>query len=127
MSFDDKMNVLYYLLQQIYLGYQVVLKSWAIKKCHVSYTRKFVYNTIKNQIVDFYELKKRNVNVLEGNSSLFSPETNWLSIQKFMCVFIHIEPLKTVMTVTRYCPVSCLSEKYIFLSEKNNVLCSLFV
>ena len=66
------MNVLHYLLQQIYLGHKVALKSWSIKKCHVSYTRKFVYSTIKNQIVDFSELKIRNVNTLVGNFSVLS-------------------------------------------------------
>ena len=57
------------------LGYQVVLKSSAIKKRHVSYTTKFAFNTIKNQIVNFCELEIRNVNVLVENFPLFYPET----------------------------------------------------
>ena len=82
------------------LGYQVVLKSWAIKKPHISYTTKFAFNTIKNQIVNFCELEIRNVNVLVKNFSLFYPEAIWLLIQKLMCIFIHTEPFK-------YCHVSC--------------------
>ena len=39
------------------LGYQAVLKLWAIEKYHVSYTTKFAFNTIKNQIVNFCELE----------------------------------------------------------------------
>ena len=57
------------------LGYQVVLKSWAITKHHVSYTIKLAFNTIKNQIVNFCELEIRNVNVLVENFPLFYPET----------------------------------------------------
>ena len=101
------------------LGYQVVLKSWAIKKCNISYITKFVFNAIKNQIVNFCELEIRNVNVLVGNFPLFYSETIWLLIQKFMCIFIHIEPFK-------YCHVSCkilscklhLWRVYIFEWEK---------
>ena len=36
--------------------------------------RKFVFSVIKNQIVNFYGLKIRNVNVLVGNYSLFYPK-----------------------------------------------------
>ena len=101
------------------LRYQVVLKSWAIKKCQVSYTTKFVFNKIRNQTGNFCELEIRNVNVLAGNFSLFYPETIWLLIQKFMCILIHIEPFK-------YCHVnykilSCkllLWKVYIFEWEK---------
>ena len=86
---------------------------------HVSYTTKFAFNAIKNQIVNFCELEIRNVNVLVENFSLFYPEAIWMLIQKFMCIFIHAEPFK-------YCHVSykILSRKlllwkvYIFEWEK---------
>ena len=81
------------------LGYQVVLKSWPIKKCHVSYTTKYIFNTIKNQIKNFCKLEIKNVNVLVGIFSLFYPGTIWVLIQKFMCIFIHVEPFK-------YCHIS---------------------
>ena len=96
------------------LGYQVVFKSWAIKKCHVSYTTKF-----KNHIVNFCELEIINENVLVGNFCLFYPKTIWLLIQKFMCIFIHIEPFKYCHVSYKILPRKLLLWKvYIFQWEK---------
>ena len=90
------MNVLHYLLQQIYLGHKVALKSWSIKKCHVSYTRKFVYSTIKNQIVDFSELKIRNVNTLVGNFSVLS----WNNLIVNSKIHVHFQSYKSLLQDT---------------------------